>query len=52
MNRGNITPRPELAPPPFGFPQIALAGLSGTVSQFTPWGLLVLIGVPQSPRVS
>ena len=51
MNRGNINPRPEQSPGIFGFPQINQAGLSNTPSAFTPWGLLVLIGVPQSPIV-
>ena len=53
MNRGNVTPRPEIAPPIVGFPQINVLGLTAnTPSKFTPWALLVLIGVPQSPIVA
>ena len=53
MNRGGVTPRPEIAPSLFGFPQINILGLTAnTASQFTPWALLLLIGVPQSPRVA
>lgn len=52
MNRGNINPRPEQAPGLYGFPQVTQAGLSNTPSQVTPWGLLVVIGVPQSPIVA
>lgn len=51
-NRGNITPKPENTAGYYGFPQIAQAGLVGTVAQQTPWALLLLVGVPQSPLVS
>ncbi len=52
MNRGNLTPRPEITAGTFGFPQVTQAGLSGVIAQQTPWALMVLIGVPQSPLVS
>jgi hypothetical protein len=53
LNRGRLTPSPQLSPGIFGFPQINLPGLvANTPSQFTPWGLLVLTGVPQSPLVA
>jgi len=51
-NKGQITPRPEDVAGVYGFPQVTQAGLSGVVAQQTPWGLVVLIGVPQSPLVS
>ena len=51
-NKGKITPRPENTAGVFGFPQITQAGLSGVVAQQTPWGLIAVLGAPQSPIVS
>ncbi len=36
MNRGDVTPRPEIAPYLFGYPQTVLQALSGTPDQTTP----------------
>ncbi len=52
MNRGNITPRPDISGGIYGFPQVAIPSAFGSVGQTTPGGLIAVIGVPQSPLFS